>query len=395
MPVLAASSYIFVKPYLPVPLILGAVLLSLSVPAYYHAMRPRRGTTEWIRRLEPQQFTPIQVQRLNWTDVFWALLAVVCSAALRLIYHFFFLQLHRMSNAAQIFLSVLRWLLRCTLPNMLLAFALYLLLRTLFGGKPLPALLCGIMAGYTQNAAVTSTALVICSLFCLYVWMSALYDAPLFFNAFWLVGAGLLYAFAMLLCRSIAWLAPCYLAAYLVTQVLRWREGNPQQRGKKLAASLLLTLLALLFGMLLLWLFYCLMSRRMEGTPIDLLGSVRFYQEMLPTFGKKIAALFHGGSPLQGMWIGDSFVCFAGLASLIPLLHGAIRLRDTQCLMILCLLPFCLCAWLLGGTYLLPIPLLLSLGRLWQIYTERGRSAYAVGSFGVITLCFFATTILI
>ena len=213
MPVLAASSYIFVKPYLPVPLILGAVLLSLSVPAYYHAMRPRRGTTEWIRRLEPQQFTPIQVQRLNWTDVFWALLAVVCSAALRLIYHFFFLQLHRMSNAAQIFLSVLRWLLRCTLPNMLLAFALYLLLRTLFGGKPLPALLCGIMAGYTQNAAVTSTALVICSLFCLYVWMSALYDAPLFFNAFWLVGAGLLYAFAMLLCRSIAWLAPCYLAA--------------------------------------------------------------------------------------------------------------------------------------------------------------------------------------
>ena len=284
---------------------------------------------------------------------------------------------------------------RQVLLSVFLALALYLLLRTMFGGKPLPALHCAILAGFTQNAAPASTALLFASLLCLYVWMSAPYDAPLFFHAFWLLAAGMLYAPALLLCRQTAWLAPCYFAAYLVTQVLRWRGGNREQRGRKLAASLLLTLLAFLFTTLLLWLLYCLLSHRMKGSPVELLRSFRFYREMLPTFGKKLASLFHSGSLLRNVRLEDSFVFLAGLISLIPLLHGTLKQRDTRCLLILCLLPFCLCAWLLGGAYLLPIPLLLSLGRLWQSYTERGHSEYTVVFFCAVCLCFLAKLILI
>ena len=389
------SDFLSVSPFWLPLVILCAVLLSLSVPAYYYAIRPRRGTTEWIKRLDPPHFAPVQVQFPGWTDILWALLTAVCAAALRFVYYFFSLRLHLKSNAMQILSSCMPQLERQVLLSVFLALALYLLLRTMFGGKALPALHCAILAGFTQNAAPASTALLFASLLCLYVWMSAPYDAPLFFHAFWLLAASLLYAPALLLCRQAAWLAPCYFAAYLVTQVLRWRGGNREQRGRKLAASLLLTLLAFLFTTLLLWLLYCLLSHRMKGSPVELLRSFRFYREMLPTFGKKLASLFHSGSLLRNVRLEDSFLFLAGLISLIPLLHGTLKQRDTRCLLILCLLPFCLCAWLLGGAYLLPIPLLLSLGRLWQSYTERGHSEYTVVFFCAVCLCFLAKLILI
>lgn len=392
MPAFARSVLLPYRPFALLLLLLGAVLLCLSVPAYYYARRPRRGTTEWIKRLDPPSAAPLQVQGLCLADALWSLLIGVCAGALRFAYDILYLRLR--NSASETLIPNPRGILLRVLPCVVLAIALYLLLRTMFGRKPLPALLCAIMAGFLQHYAAAPTALLFLSLLCLYAWMSAPYDAPLFFHAFWLVGAGLLYAFALLLCWQAAWLAPFYFCAYLVTQVLRWRGGDPDHRGKKLTVSVLLTLLALLLGTLLLWLLYCILSRRIDGSPVALLRSIRFYRELLPTFAEKLWSLFHG-NPLQSVQLPDAFVFLAGLFALPPLLHGIWKLRDMRCLFILCLLPFCLCAWLLGGTYLLPIPLLLSLGRLWQIYTERGRSAYAVGSFGVITLCFFATTILI
>lgn len=383
------SAYIPASPLVFALPILCAALLSLSVPAYYYAMRPRRGTTEWIKRFDPPQFAPLRVQRLCRADVLWALLTAVCTAVLRFVYHLFTINPQQTKNVLRLLTSCLPNITQRLLPSVILALALYLLLRMMFGGKPLPALLCAIMAGFTQHAALPSTALLFCSLLCLYAWMSAPYDAPLFFHALWLLGAGLLYALALLLCAQAAWFAPFYLGVYLVTQALRLRGGDHKRRGKKLTASLLLTLLCFLFGTLLLWLVYCLLSHRMEGSPVELLRSFRFYREMLPTFGEKLASLFHGDSPLNSVRQEDSFLFLAGLASLPPLLHGAIKLRDTRCLLIAGLLPFCLCAWLLGGAYLLPIALLLSVGRLWQSYAERGHTAYAVGFFGTVCLCFF------
>lgn len=374
-------------------LILCAVLMCLSVPAYFHALRPRRGTTEWIRRLDAPQFSPLQVQRLHWSDALWASFAVLSAAVLRFLYYFFYLKLHHRSNASELLSASMRYILVRVLPCAVLALAVYLLVRTVFG-KPLPALLCAVLAGFTQNTASASTALLVISLLCLYVWMSAPYDAPLFFRAFWLVGAGLAYALAALFCLSAVWLLPFYLGAYVLTQVLRWRGGNPEKRGKKLLLSLLLTLLALLFGTLLLWLLYCLVSGRMAGSPAALLRSFRFYRELLPTISEKLIKLTSGNAAVLDTLKDNAFVYLAGLTSLLPLAHGAFRLRDGRCLFLLCLLPSCLCAWLLGGTSLLSLPLLLSLGRLWSVCTERNHTAYTIGLFCAVTLCFTINMIL-
>ena len=99
------SDFLSVSPFWLPLVILCAVLLSLSVPAYYYAIRPRRGTTEWIKRLDPPHFAPVQVQFPGWTDILWALLTAVCAAALRFVYYFFSLRLHLKSNAMQILSS--------------------------------------------------------------------------------------------------------------------------------------------------------------------------------------------------------------------------------------------------------------------------------------------------
>ena len=53
------------------------VIACLSVPAYFVALRPRRGTTEWMRRLDQPHFAPLQAQGLRWADALWAVLAAV------------------------------------------------------------------------------------------------------------------------------------------------------------------------------------------------------------------------------------------------------------------------------------------------------------------------------
>lgn len=140
----------------------------------------------------------------------------------------------------------------------------------------------------------------------------------------------------------------------------------------------------------MLWLLYCIVSQHIAGTPVDLLRSFRFYRELLPTLGEKLSRLFRGGNPLHSVLFSDAFGFFAGLFALVPLVHSVWKQRDMRSLFLLCLLPFCLCAWLLGGAYLLPIPLLLAVGRLWQVYAERKHPAYAVGFFCVVCLCYTA-----
>ena len=68
----------------------------------------------------------------------------------------------------------------------------------------------------------------------------------------------------------------------------------------------------------------------------------------------------------------------AALGALVPLVHGALRLRDGRRLFVLCLLPFALCAWLLGGSAPAAAALLLPVGVLWQSYAARDRAVHAV-----------------
>lgn len=391
---MTVSLFSFQIPLVNLLLLVGfGVIACLSVPAYFVALRPRRGTTEWMRRLDQPHFAPLQAQGLRWADALWAVLAAVCAAALRFLCYFFTLKLYSRVGTVSLLSAAAPYIVRQLVPCLVLAGALYLLLRTMLGGKALPAMLCAVLGGCTQYKNTAAIALLVCSLLCLYVWMSAPYDAPLFFHGFWLAGAGVTYAGALLLCWRTAWLAPFYLGAYVLTQVLRFRGGDKARRGKKLAASLLWTLLALLLGALLLWLVYCLLTQRAES-PVQALRSFRFYRELPAAFAERIASLFHRGALHKSVLLSDAVVTLLGGAALLPLLHGAVRLRDGRCVFVLCLLPCLLCAWLISGAYLLQLPLLLALGRLWQIYAEREHSAYAVCFFCAAVLCFGAELLL-
>ena len=54
-----------------------AVLAGLSIPVYFAARRPRRGTTEWMRCIETPHFSPLRLQRLYPADLGWLPLAGV------------------------------------------------------------------------------------------------------------------------------------------------------------------------------------------------------------------------------------------------------------------------------------------------------------------------------
>lgn len=372
---------------------LFGVLMCLSVAAYFHANRPLRGTTEWIARLDPPQRRPLTVQRLRAADTLWLLLAALLAAALRFAYLFFALNLQHRENAAQILRVGVRFFASRLIPCAILAAALYLLLRLLFD-QPLAALLCAALAGFTQNSDVAAAAMLAVSLLCLYLWMSAPPDAHLFFHALWLIPSALAYALALLACWQAAWLAPFYVGAYIVTQVRRFRGGDPARRVKKLVGSLLWLTAALLVWILLLWLAYGIISRRLTGGPLEILRSFSFYATLPATITQKLSELVIRVSLPETVLFGDVFVALAGAAALIPTLHGAVREKDSRCLWALCLLPCFLCMWLLGGAYLMNLPLLLALGWAWQRETERGCAGYAIGSFCAVLLCFGAERIL-
>ena len=76
-----------------------ALVLCLSVPAYFCVLRPRIGTTEWIRRLDARHFLPLRRVPYDAADLIWAPLTALCAACLRFVYLFFHLQLHRKGNA--------------------------------------------------------------------------------------------------------------------------------------------------------------------------------------------------------------------------------------------------------------------------------------------------------
>ena len=70
-----------------------ALVLCLSVPASFCVLRPRIGTTEWIRRLDARHFLPLRRVPYDAADLIWAPLTALCAACLRFVYLFFHLQM--------------------------------------------------------------------------------------------------------------------------------------------------------------------------------------------------------------------------------------------------------------------------------------------------------------
>ena len=138
---MTVSLFSFQIPLVNLLLLVGfGVIACLSVPAYFVALRPRRGTTEWIARLDRPHFAPLTALGLKWTDALWAVLAALCAAAAWFFTAALLPALGQREDALRLLAENAPALLRAAVPCVLLALALYLVLRTM-DEHPLPAIL--------------------------------------------------------------------------------------------------------------------------------------------------------------------------------------------------------------------------------------------------------------
>jgi len=354
--------------------LLGAfcLLMALMIPAYFYAYRPKPNSTEWISRLDRPGFRPLTASALSPADIVWTLIAMASAAFLWVVYYIIWMGLMKADNPT----AMIRQLLKISVPVAITALSVYLILR-LMGGKPLPAILASVIGAVSLFSQSKAMAMFSLSLLFLYLWVCAPYDAPLFFNALWLGFCAAAYGVALLYHFPLIWAAPFYFGTYVTVQVLRWKHGNPDTRGKKLAGSVVLLFLLLLLGVVAVWLVYCV--RRQKGNPIDLLRSFSFYKRLIPALLSRLSTLMRRPSYWHTLVFSDSFCFIAGAIAMVPLLHGLFKLRDTRCLFLLLLLPFLFLAWLFSACYALIPVLSLIIGWCWCSYAQRGRPLYAVG----------------
>lgn len=355
----------------------GAVslLCFLSVVAYFYVLRPQRGTTEWISRLERQQFCTLRVIHLHVKDLLRLPLSILGAVALRYVVLLLHAGTAKGTSAERLMQSILS--------AAILAAAVYLLVRVMMG-EPLSAICCALLSSLCINGAGFSVAAMAFSVLFLYFWMCAPYGAPIFYNALWLVASFAALGAALVDCFAALWMAPFWLGTYVWTQVLRWRGGDENECGKKLLNSLLLLLLLFVIGGLFLWLVYALVVEK-AGSPVQILRSASFYREMLPTLISKLRGLIKANT--LRLEVQDLFFLPASLLSLIPLLHGVFKLHNSRCLFVLLLVPCFMCMTLLSGFHASALPFVLCCGWMLCCYVKRKKPLFALVYSGMLIAC--------
>ena len=91
-------------------------------------------------------------------------------------------------------------------------------------------------------------------------------------------------------------------------------------------------------------------------------------------------------NPIGLTYFADGLLALAGGAALVCALHGLIRRREVVCLVLLVLLPVFAALWLLGGQYLLGIPLALALGWLWSLWSRREQTLFVILSVCILVM---------
>ena len=355
-------------------LLICGVLAALSVIFYFRILRPRRGTTEWMQRLERSKATLFPAPKLCIGDTLWAAMSVVMAAVFQAVFLFFWLRLHLHPNPAAIVIaSVKFFLLRMGL-SAALALGIYLLLRCMFQGD-MSAICPAALSGLLIANYVDTVILLVFSLLCLYLWMSTENSNPLFPWGLWLLASGALFGWASLTCPQVLWLLLFYLAAYVCKQVLRFLYGDPLRRGNQLIVSVAVTFAACIVGVTVLFLFTALLSHRYEGDFLENIRSPEFYKNILPLVKEKITQLFTREIGFrESILAKDSLIFIFGGLSAIPLLYGLFVRKELRCVWLLCLAVCFALPWLLCGIYLMNLPMLLLLGYAWDTYCRRERS---------------------
>lgn len=373
-------------------LLAGFTLLSLGmVPLYFSARKPRRGTLEWMQRLETPSFGVLPRCRPGWADVAWALLCALCAAFLHFARDFFLLPEPSVGLAS--FLTHLQSTGRVLLYHTVAALALYALLRLMFGGI-WPAVFLSALSGLLLPEPASAWALLACSLLFLYLWMTLPADAGLLPGGLWLLASMAAYALALFPCMQLLWLMPFYIVSYAVCAIARWRSAGDGKSGKHFALSLAAVSAAALAGSWMVWALYSYLQGWLGLYGLSYLLSGDFFRAFAAFIRSALSQLFAAPSWL---WLGQMqtlTVLALLLCSLVPLLHGAFCLRDSRCLLLCGLLLCSLCALLVSGQGALALAVLAALGWLWNTLQKRQKGLW-VGVYAALTAFFCVIEIIL
>ena len=394
MELLRTLKAVLTDPPLACLLLICAVLAALTVLQYFRVIRPRRGTTEWMGKVDTKTFQPLRLTKLDAADGIWAILVALCAACLRFCYLFFGLQMHRRPNAISILASAQNMFLQRIVLCALFALGIYFAVRLLFG-RPLPAICAAVVGAMLQNRNNDTAALLALSLLFFLCWMSCSYTGGVF-RGIWLILSLAAYALCLLSCWECVWLSPFYVVGYFVILVLRFRGGAPKKRVGKLILSLLTMLLTVPVACVMLWIAYAHLSGRAEGGILTAMRTFAFYKQMLPVAKEKLYSLLsHRVGLLSYLLIYECFLLFLGGSACIPLLHSLFSQKDSNALLLLILLVAYLFLWVISGVYLLGIPLLLLVGKLWSIFCQRESCGFTVLSSCLLLALIIACMIII
>ena len=378
MPMVDILSSIASHPLLLAGFVCLCLTAVLMIPLYFQARKPRRGTIEWIGRMEPTRFHPLKQYEISFVDCIWGLLCGLGVGILQFSYAFFTMQAH----AAKPGVEFLRFVLDHSLPTIAfaggLAFVLYIAQRLLFGDI-MSAVLIGVTGGVLlpmEESPVAALPL-LAALVCLHCWMATAYDVSLFPRGVFLPAALGFLAWAMVSCPAAVWLLPFFLLAYVVTQFFRWKNGVALFRRRKLLFSLLLLIPSLLFALLVFTFAYAGREGWIAGSGMAFLTAPGFWDSMPKDFVHQFLAtiqLFR-----FRLTLAELLCTLLGLCSLIPTVYGLFALKNSRCLFLLLLLPFALAAYLVSGAYL-PLAVLWMVMLGWTLSTccRRGCGAYGI-----------------
>lgn len=334
----------------------GFAILALALLLFYFsAMRPRRGTTEWMAKLDRPQFAALRCRRLCAADALWGVLSAVCGAAVSAL---------AASGFALRAEAFLHWQ---TAYAALEAAAAYLWLRLLCADALTAAVSALLLPAMLPEGP--SAALVLLSLPVLQLWLGREPKKGLFPAGLLLPVFTLLFGAAVMLNAKLFWLAPVYVGAYVFAQLQRWKFADCARAGTP-AVSLGLTALTVAVCVPLLYAGRLLLAGTRLAAP-GLAGG-GFFSALLGALGRGFSGLLRFAPETVLQW-RECYVLLYAAASVLPVLHGLLRLRELRCAALLLLpLPF-FALRLLGGVDLLPAALLAlpawsltTLGRRWR-----------------------------
>ncbi len=352
-----------------------ALFAILLIPAYFLSLRPSKGTTEWMQRIDQPEFEPLLCSKLRWGDLPFALLAGVCAAVLRMVS---FLCIYLDRGVLIVMHEVLPSLtVHYLLPCAILGIAVYLLLRSMFE-TALPATCVAILSGLVQIGNAWMAAVTMVILLLLWLWISLDADSGLFVRALALIGAVSLYCLALLRYWALIWLLPLFIGAYIYAQIYRWRKTTRKDRGVRLGLSLLFIFFMAVLALAGAWIFYCL--SRMDDTS-SILNIPLALNTVMQGVADRLTGIHFNNYPFAGVLARDAIFFLLGVVSIIPILHGLFHWHDGQCFVLLALIPVFVAIWLLGNAYLFVPMITLLFGWVLSVIAKREYS------WVVITFC--------